>query len=70
MKIVPRVRSGGVGGVVGFTRTKGYAGHHLSTVNEPTASAVVATGGGKSSKRHNNVNKKEKLRRITSHLDA
>lgn len=69
---MPRVRSGGVGGVVGFTRTKGYAGPHLSSANEPSVAVAVtaAPEGGKSSKRHNNAKKKEKLRRITSYLDA
>jgi hypothetical protein len=67
---VPRVRSGGVGGVVGFTRTKGYAGPHLSSTNEPSVATAAAPETGKSSKRHNNAKKKEKLRRITSYLDA
>ena len=69
----PRVGSKGVRGVVGFTRKDGFSVHHSSesalTAGVSSQSSVQSVAG-KQWKRHNNSKKREKLRRVTGHLDA
>jgi len=64
--MMSRSGSHGVRGVVGFTRLEGYTAHH----SVDSSRSAVEASNTKPWKRHNNVKKREKLRRITSHLDA
>jgi len=61
-----RAGSHGVRGVVGFTRVEGYTAHHSSDSSWST----VEASNTKPWKRHNNAKKREKLRRVTGHLDT
>lgn len=65
-QMMSRSGSHGVHGVVGFTRLEGYTQHH----SVDSSQSAVQASNTKPWKRHNNVKKREKLRRITSHLDA
>jgi large subunit GTPase 1 len=66
----PRIRSQGTHGVVGFTRVKGYAGQHHSLETGAPNQLEASSASTKPWKRHNNTKKREKLRRVTAHLDA
>jgi len=64
--MLSRAGSHGVHGVVGFSRVEGYTKHHSSD----SLQAAVEASSTKPWKRHNNAKKREKLRRITGHLDT
>jgi len=65
-QMMSRGGSQGVHRVVGFTRVVGYTSHHSSDCSH----SAVEAGNTKPWKRHNNVKKREKLRRVAGHLDT
>lgn len=65
-QMVSRAGSHGVRGVVGFSRVEGYTAHQSSD----SLRSMVEASSTKPWKRHNNAKKREKLRRITGHLDT
>ena len=65
LQMMSRAGSHGVRGVVDFTRVEGYTMHRSSE----TSRSTVQGSNTKPWKRHNNAKKREKLRRVTGHLD-